>query len=280
MDEAEAARQRREAVASWTARAGAWTEWAPKVEKLAHGLNEPLIAAVEPAPGQQLLDIASGAGEPSLALARMIGAAGRVTATDIIPGMLEGLQRRAAAAGIANMAFRQADMEALPFPDANFDRLTCRLGLMYTPRPLVALKEGRRVLKPGGRGAWLVWGPTPENTQFEVLDRVLHDEFNLDAHEAGFMPTRFGLPGTMTDLLREAGFAQVEERALHFAPRVDPATAFWRPQLALRLGERFRAMGEAERQALDRAMAQAFERHRDGDRIRLRVHARIGIGVR
>src|SRR5437870_423518 len=130
MDEAEAARQRRDSVASWTARAGAWTEWAPKVEKLAHGLNEPLIAAMAAAPGQQLLDIASGAGEPSLALARVVGPTGRVTATDFIPAMLEGVRRRAEAAGIANMAFRQADMEALPFADQSFDRLTCRLGLM------------------------------------------------------------------------------------------------------------------------------------------------------
>jgi SAM-dependent methyltransferase len=279
MDQVELARQKREAAANWAVRAPAWTELAPKVEKLARGLNEPLIAAAEIAPGQQVLDIASGAGEPAIPIARLVGATGRVTATDLTEGMLQGLEQRAKSLGVANMAFRQADMEALPYPDASFDRVTCRLGLMYTPRPEVALREVRRVLKPSGRAAWLVWGPTAENTQFTVLDRVLHDAFGVDAHEAGFTPTRFGLPGALTDLLRAAGFPRVEEREARFAPRIDPATGFWRPQLALRLGDKLAAMNEAGRTRLDRTMAEAFERYRDGDRIRLRALVRIGIGV-
>jgi SAM-dependent methyltransferase len=279
MDDAEAARQRQESAASWATRAGAWTEWAPKVERLAHGLNEPLIAAAAIVPGCQVLDIASGAGEPAIPIARLVGAQGHVTATDLTPGMLAGLEQRAKGLGLANMAFRQADMEALPFAQASFDRVTCRLGLMYTPRPERAVAEARRVLKPGGRAAWLVWGPSAENTQFTVLDRVLHDDFGIDAHEAGFTPTRFGLPGALTDVLRSAGFAQVEEREARFAPRVDPATGFWRPQLALRLGDKLAATSEGERSRLDAATAKAFEPFRDGDRIRLRALVRIGIGM-
>jgi SAM-dependent methyltransferase len=279
MDEADRAQQRRDSAANWAARAAAWTELAPKIEHLAKGLNEPLIAAADIAPGQNVLDIAAGAGEPAIPIARLVGPEGHVTATDLTQGMLDGLAQRAKGLGLANMSFRQADMEALPFPDASFDRITCRLGLMYAPRPDVAVREARRVLKPDGRAAWLVWGPSAENTQFTVLDRVLHDDFGIDPHEAGMTPTRFGLPGALTDLLRGGGFARVEEREARFSPRVDPATGFWRPQLAARLGDQLKAMGETERARLDAAMAEAFESYRDGDRIRLRALVRIGIGV-
>jgi len=279
MDEAERARQQRETAANWAARAGTWTEWAPKIEHLARGLNEPLIAAADVQPGQQVLDIASGAGEPAIPIAGIVGPQGRVTATDLTQGMLDGLKQRAAALGLGNMDFRQADMEALPFPAATFDRATCRLGLMYTARPEVAAAEARRVLKPGGRAAWLVWGPVEDNSQFEILDRVLHDDFGIEAHEAGFTPSRFGAPGAISAVLRGGGFARFEEREVRFAPRVDPATGFWRPQIALRLGDRLAAMSIAERDRLDRAMAAAFEPLREGERIRLKALVRIGIGL-
>ena len=68
------------------------------------------------------------------------------------------------------------------------------------------------------------------------------------------------------------------KREARFAPRVDPATGFWRPQLALRLGDTLDAMSADERDRLDRDMAAGFERFRDGDRIRLHAHVRIGIG--
>ncbi|MBM3491163.1 MAG: class I SAM-dependent methyltransferase [Alphaproteobacteria bacterium] len=270
--------QKRVTAENWAGRAAAWGQWAERMARLAEGLNEPLMSAIGIAPGMHVLDLASGAGEPALTMAARVGPQGEVTASDLVPEMLAVVQARAHAAGLANVRFQQADMEALPFAEASFEAVTCRLGLMYVPNPSRAAGEARRVLRPGGRAAFLVWGPHEDNTQFVVLDDVFHNVMGLEPHEGAFTPTRFGAAGDVTRVLLAAGFAEVEERELRFNPRVDPASRFWRPQLGLRLGDRLERLSRPERERLDAAMAAGFERFRDGDRIQLRVHARLGIG--
>jgi len=279
MDRNDAAKQQQETRDNWSLRAGEWNQQADHMAKLAKGLNEPLIAAAAVAPGQQVLDLASGVGEPALSMARLVGPQGQVTATDLVAGMLAGAERRAGEQGLTNMRFQITAMEELPFPDDSFDAVTCRLGLMYTPSPEVAAAQARRVLRTGGRAAFLVWGPQEDNSQFVIVDRVLRDVAGIDPHEGAFTPTRLGQNGALNQVLQAGGFSAWEERALHFNPRVDPASNFWRPQLALRLGDRLAAMDDDQRQRLDDAMRQAYEDLRDGDRAQLRVHARIGIGT-
>src|SRR5690606_2241998 len=106
----------------------------------AEPLNRPLIEAAQVRSGARVLDLASGAGEPAIPIARAVGPSGEVVATDLVPEMLKGARRRAAEEGLANIRFEQADMEALPFADESFDAVTCRIGLMYAPDPLRALK--------------------------------------------------------------------------------------------------------------------------------------------
>lgn len=152
----EAEQQKQQTRDNWLARAGNWNDWAARLEKQQKGLNEPLIEAAEIGPGLEVLDLASGTGEPALTIATQVGAEGRVTASDLVAEMLAGTERRADEKGLANMRFQVTDMQALPFEDATFDRVTCRLGLMYVPSPAKALSETRRVLRPGGRAAFLV----------------------------------------------------------------------------------------------------------------------------
>lgn len=82
-----------------------------------------------------------------------------MAATDLVPETPDGARRRADAAKIGNIDFRAADMERLPFVDKSFDRVTCRFGLMFASDPSAALAETFRVLRPGRRTAFLVWGP-------------------------------------------------------------------------------------------------------------------------
>jgi ubiquinone/menaquinone biosynthesis C-methylase UbiE len=271
-------RQRQETAANWASRAEVWDEWADRLAKFAEPLNQPLIEAAAVRPGARVLDLASGAGEPAIPLARLVGPAGEVVATDLVPEMMKGARRRARAEGLRNIRFERADMEALPFAEASFDAVTCRIGLMYAPDPLKALQEALRVLKPGGRAAFLVWGPHADNTHFQVCDAVLEHVMGIEPHEGAFSPTRLGDEGRLLGLFRAAGFADAAERSLRFAPRLDPATKFWRSQAALRLGDRLTRMDEAERSKLDDALAAGFERYREGERIAVSVHARLGSG--
>ena len=279
MSKSEAAKQQQETRDNWVLRADAWYQQADHMAKLSKGLNEPLMAAAGVAPGHQVLDLASGVGEPALSMARLVGLGGRVTASDLVPEMLAGTERRASEQGLGNMAFQVTPMEELPFADGSFDAVTCRLGLMYTPSPERAAAQARRVLHPGGRAAFLVWGPKADNSQFIIVDRVLSEVAGIDPHEGAFTPTRLGEDGALNKILQAAGFSACEEQTLRFSPRVDLDSNFWRPQLALRIGDRLAAMDDGARRRIDDAMREAYKDLYDGERVQLQVHARIGIGT-
>src|SRR3546814_587993 len=142
----------------WIAKAPFWTAAADQMARMADKLNQPFLDAAGVGPGDMVLDLASGAGEPALSVARRIGDAGGVVATDVIPDMLAKVRLRAAEQRLGNLRAAAADAEALPFPTASFDRVTCRFGLMFVSDVPAALAEVRRVLKPGGRAGFLATG--------------------------------------------------------------------------------------------------------------------------
>ncbi|MFN8515704.1 MAG: methyltransferase domain-containing protein [Thermomicrobiales bacterium] len=192
-----------------------WEKWHGKMTIQLQALTDALLEAARVRPGLRVLDLASGTGQPSLDLARAVGATGHVTATDLSPAMLATAERNAGEAGLANIAFRQVDAEALPFPDESFDVVTSRLGAMYFVDFQRALAEIRRVLKPGGRVAFAVWGPGDQGTYVAgmigpFLQRVSLPKFPPEAPT----PFRFAAPGALGGALGQAGFRQVDERSL------------------------------------------------------------------
>ena len=103
-------------------------------------------------PGQRVLDLAGGTGDLAARLAPLVGPAGRVVIADINASMLETGRERLLDKGITgNLLFAQANAEALPFPDQDFDCVIIGFGLRNVTNKLQALKEMHRVLKPGGR---------------------------------------------------------------------------------------------------------------------------------
>lgn len=264
----------------WRDRAAYWDRHADGIADVADRLNQPLLDALGIVPGQHVLDLAAGAGEPALSIARRVGPEGRVVATDLVEEMLEGARRRATAARLANIRFQQADMEHLPFAEATFDRVACRFGLMFTSDPDRALAEARRVLKPGGRAGYLVWGPRADTTQFRVFvaaaERVFGSAADIDLET----PFRFGAAGSLSGPMAKAGFEAVEERELRFEPRIPASLPFWRPQVEMTFGPLLARAGPAEREALEAALAEGFAACRDDGHYRLKMHVRIGLGRR
>ena len=145
-------------VALFAAAAPGWQRWDAQMVAATRPSSDALLAAVGIAPGMQVLDVASGAGEPALRIAALVGPRGRVTASDVNPAMLAAVEEKARREGVANIAFRQADAADLPFADASFDAITCRMGIMFFARGTAAA-ELRRVLRPGGRAGFVVGGP-------------------------------------------------------------------------------------------------------------------------
>ena len=118
-------------------------------------VGEELCEALDLRAGQLVLDVAAGNGNASLAAARRWC---NVTATDYVPALLERARERAQAERLA-IEFRQADAEALPFPDATFDVVVSTFGVMFTPDQDRAAAELVRVCKHGGKIGLANWTP-------------------------------------------------------------------------------------------------------------------------
>jgi ubiquinone/menaquinone biosynthesis C-methylase UbiE len=264
----------------WQDRGAYWDRNADAIAEMSDRLNQPLLDTIGVAAGQTVLDLASGAGEPALSIARRVGPAGRVTATDLAPAMLAGAERRAKAAGLGNVEFRIADMEAMPFADAAFDRVSCRFGIMFTTVPERALAETRRVLRPHGRAGFLVWGPRDDISQFQVFAAAAAKVFGPDAGLDLDWPFRFGRAGSLARLMTAVGFAGAEEHELRFEPRIPIGVPFWRPQVEMTFGPLLARADAARRAALEAALAEGFAAFRSGDHYQLRVHARIAVANR
>jgi SAM-dependent methyltransferase len=256
----------------WTDGATAWGKWDAGLRVLGGSATEAIVAAAQAGPGMQVLDLASGTGEPALSLARAVSPGGHVTATDLVPEMLAVARAHAAEQGLRNVTFQQADAEALQFADASFDRVTCRFGVMFFPNVDKALREIHRVLKPGGRAAFVAWGPLPKNPYMTSTVGVIMTYVQIPPPEPGApTPFRFGQPGSLSGVLTEAGFqgVQEDERQIPWSWPGPPEEAFSAAQEIA--APAFRRLRESlPRERYEQAQAEILEAVRgyyDGQRV-------------
>jgi SAM-dependent methyltransferase len=173
------------------------------------GVTEALVEYAAPRPGMQVLDLASGTGEPGISLAQRVLPGGSVTAIDLSADSLDVAAQRARKHNLSNFSTHQADAEKLPFPDKSFDLVTCRFGVMYFGDVKGALEESRRVLKPGARACFAAWGPF-DQPYWETTMKIVHRHVGGDLLEGGD-PFRFAARGSLSQAMSAAGFHEVEE---------------------------------------------------------------------
>jgi SAM-dependent methyltransferase len=193
--------------------AAAWQKYYPQMREQMAAVTEALVEAAQPQPGMRILDLASGNGEPALSLAQRVAPNGRVTATDLNESMLRALSTNAAADRIANIETRVCDAHDLPFDDGTFDLVTSRFGVMFFADTPAALREIKRVLKPGGRVAFLVWGPPAPGTYFGAAALPFMRRLAVKPDPDGPGPMRFAEPRKLATLLEAAEFENVLERS-------------------------------------------------------------------
>jgi ubiquinone/menaquinone biosynthesis C-methylase UbiE len=245
-------------------------KWKTKSAVMGSAVTQALVDYAGPQPGMRILDLASGTGEPGISLAQRCVPGGTVTAVDLSAELLELAAERALKKNLPNFSIQQADAHELPFPDRIFDLATCRFGVMFFGDVKQALAELQRVLKPGARACFVVWGSF-EQPYWQTTMKIVHRYAGGDFLEpGGGDPFRFSAAGSLSEALRSAGFREVEESGQN-VPWVWRGSAEEVFEYARAVSTPFRAMLERIPQTKwPRILAEihtAIERYRVGDEI-------------
>lgn len=242
------------------AHAAAWHKWFHVIEGGAQRLSDRLVALAAVAPGHSVLDVATGLGEPAATAARRVGPQGRVVGIDVSPDMLGFARRRAAELGLGNIDYREMDAEALDLPEAAFDAVLCRWGLMFLADLDAALADILRRLAPGGRFAAAVWGPPEGAPALSLSGRVVRAHLGMPPPAEGALsPFALADTGALLGALEAAGFEAVQGEWFTVAFRFDSAetfTAFRRERSGV-LNREIADHPEEAREAAWRAVTEA-----------------------
>jgi SAM-dependent methyltransferase len=209
----------------WETAAPGWAEWEVAIAAWMEPATEAMLAMAGLRPGAKVLDLACGAGSQTLAAARAVGVEGHVVASDIADTMLQHVRRNAHGAGLSNVTTLAGAAEDLDLAPDLFDAAVCRLGLMLFAEPRRAVAAARRALRPGGKLAVVVF-TTPAANPFMARPMQVLRRHAGKAPPAAGAPGIFALggAGVLARLLRDGGFAEVEQRTLAVPLRM-PSTA-------------------------------------------------------
>lgn len=205
------AEQRERLLDGWDEAAKGWGRQADRLQEAARPISELMIARAKPAPGEQVVELAAGPGDTGFMAARMIEPGGTLICSDAVAGMLDVARERAEEQGITNVEFKQLQLEWIDLPTATVDVILCRWAVMLLVDPAAALRECRRVLKPGGRVALAVWDLPEANPWTMIIQRTLVELGHVEPPPAGG-PGMFALstPGMLRGLLEDAAFFDIE----------------------------------------------------------------------
>lgn len=239
-----------------------WESRHGEIERIARPTREWMLEALDPRPGDTVLELAAGTGETGFEAAKLVGENGRVIVSDFSPSMLDGARRRGAELGVTNVEYQVIDAEKIELEDDSVDGVLCRFGYMLMADAGAALAETRRVLRPGGRVALAVWGPPERNPFFALVGMALVQRGHVSPPEPPPAPGIFSMasPERTTALLREAGFddVRIDEVPAEFV--VPDAQEYLRfvSDSAGPLAMAVRSLQDAERDALRNDLEEAL----------------------
>ena len=213
----------------WESAAKGWHDWQELIFDTTAPVSRRLVELAELEPGDRVLDVAAGTGEPSLTAAQAVGPEGQVVATDISPEMLSYARERAEAAGVGNVEYVEADASSLDFPPESFDAALSRWGIIFEPEAEAAAARIRGFLKPGSRMAISSWGPPERVPMLSLPMRTVMTRLNVPPPPPGTPgPLSRPTPEAIGGLLEGGGFADVEVEELEIGMDWDSPEEFAR----------------------------------------------------
>jgi len=245
----------------WSESARYWEKHAATLRTIFAPATAVLIAESGISSGQSVLDVAAGTGDPSLTIAEVVGPTGSVTCTDAIRDMVRAAEREAQRRHLKNVTVCHCPADALPFPDNTFDAVVSRLGVMFFPDPLNALRELLRVTKPEGSLALVVWDASEINPFLNVITTVLSRYIETPAFDPDAPGAfRFAEHGKLAQIVRDAGAHEVRERTLSFQIEASLSfEEFWelRSETSATLREKLQTLSENELTRLKNEVEEA-----------------------
>jgi ubiquinone/menaquinone biosynthesis C-methylase UbiE len=201
---------RAEILGRWERAATGWGKHAERMREFGMPVSAWMINQAHLQPGERVLELAAGPGDTGFLAAELIRPGGMLLSTDAAEPMLDVARARANQMGIDNVEFRRIELEWIDLDTATIDVVLCKWGLMFSIDPEAALREARRVLRPGGRIALAAWDGPPVNPWSTIPTRTLielgHTE-PPDPDAPGMFI--FAAPGRLRELLEAAGFVDV-----------------------------------------------------------------------
>jgi SAM-dependent methyltransferase len=197
-------------VADWKDQSGErWVTYQAQLDSMMAAFGQAAIEAAAPVMGERVLDVGCGAGASSLHLAARVGAGGHVLGVDISEPLIN--RARALAPQDTPVLFQVADAGSTALPEAAFDILFSRFGVMFFDDPTAAFAHMRRALKPSARVAFVCWRGMAENDWVRLpmgaIKGILPPMAPPDPEAPG--PFSFGDQGRVAHILTVAGFTDV-----------------------------------------------------------------------
>ena len=209
----------------WNAAAEAWHRWSPLLNRWLGPATEIMLDMCEIKNGHRVLDVAAGAGEQSMAVAKRVGVTGEVLATDVSPDILRFAAETARLAGLSNVNTEVIDGENLhTLNAAEFDAVISRVGLIYFPDQLKALTGMKQQLKPGGKLAAMVYSTAESNPFFSIPVTIIRRRAKLPLPLVGHPgPFSLGNKESLKDVFNKAGFKHINIETISAPVRVSSA---------------------------------------------------------
>lgn len=255
-------RRRAHVHAMWSAVSPAWAQNADYVDARGAATVKALLEMSAPQPGDRVLDLACGLGGLGMAASRLVGPAGHVVLSDVAPEMVAFASGSVENAGLTNVSAQLRDIENIDEPDASFDVVLCREGLMFALDPARAAGEICRVLRPGGRVALAVWGPRNRNPWLGVVLDCVSAQIGKPLPPPG-MPGPFALDdaGRLVDALERGGLTDIAVTEFDSPLHMSSFEEWWRRTSALAgpIANLLTAMPAPTMQALQMRLREAVQ---------------------
>ena len=216
----------------WEAAAPGWGAVRAAFQRDALPVSRWLVDAIHPQPGHAVLELAAGPGDTGLLAAELLRPGGKLISTDGAEAMVELARARAEELGLSDVVEARAmEAEWIDLSAASVDAVLCRWGYMLLADPETALRETRRVLKPGGRLALAVWDRAEDNP-WSMGRMVVRLGFAEPDPPGSPGPFALGDRERLEELLAAAGFVDdVEVDAIDFAFTAPDPDTWWQQQL-------------------------------------------------